>query len=229
MVSDRPVVILTGASAGIGLATLEALTPDTQVIAISRTRPPLAHTNCHWLQGDLRFAERVASTIAEYLQARSLVPDGLIFCAGSYGKPPRHSLLETSDAEWDELHAVNARSQFVLALRLLPLLLQRPNAFVVGISSDAAVIPAPGRVAYGCSKAASHALFAGLAAELRDTTVAVIQLRPAGQVVTRGIRQRRASDHDFADYDQPQIFREPMRRIVLTRGAGMNGATLVVP
>lgn len=226
--SDQPTVVLTGASAGIGLAILEAMVAHAFVIAVSRSPPPLKHPNCRWVEGDLMRAERVAERIKEVLRAENREIDGAVYCAVSYGSTQRHTLRETPDSEWDELMGVNVRSQFVLTARFLPMLLTRPRAFIVTISSDAATKPAPGRVAYGCSKAASHALFAGLAAELGPSSLSVIELTPAAQVATRGLRARRAPDHDFSGYSSPQIFQAPLEWIVLTRGEGMNGLSLII-
>jgi NAD(P)-dependent dehydrogenase (short-subunit alcohol dehydrogenase family) len=150
----------------------------------------------------------------------------MILCAASYGANQRHPFLETSNREWDELMTVNVRSQFIMTSRLLPLLLGQRQAFIVAISSNTATLPAPGRIAYGCSKAASYALFSGLAKELADSNVSVIQLMPDRQVVTRGLRRRRPPGFDFSTYIQPRVFQEPVRSIVRSRGLGMNGHCL---
>ena len=225
---DLPAVVLTGASAGIGLAALEALMEDTFVIAVSRTRPPVPHLNGYWVKGDLCTPEAVAADIRALLLADGRPLDGLIHCAVSYGAPQRHTFLETCDNEWDEVMTVNARSQFILTTRLLELLLQSPQAFIVFLTSDAATRPAPQRIAYGCSKAASHALFSGLSAELAESSVSVIQMLPAKQVVTRGIRRRRPPDFPFTGYSTPEIFKQPFKSILARRGAGMNGMCVVV-
>ena len=225
---DQPAIVLTGASAGIGLAVLEALMEDAFVIAVSRTRPPVQLSNGHWIEGDLCTPESVAVNALATLSAQGRSLDGLIHCAASYGAPRRHTLLETSDGEWDELMSVNVRSQFILTVRLLPQLLERPKAFIVSLTSDAATHPAPQRIAYGCSKAASYALFSGLAAELADSSVSVIQMQPATQVVTRGIRRRRPADFHFAGYSSPVIFKRPFKAVLASRGAGLNGACLII-
>ena len=226
--SDQPTVVLTGASAGIGLAALEALMEESYVIAISRTRPPVSISNGNWIEGDLCTPESVATSVLAFLSAQERTLDGLIHCAASYGAPRRHTLLETTDGEWDELMSVNVRSQFILTVRLLPLLLARPRSFIVSLTSDAATHPAPHRIAYGCSKAASHALFSGLAAELAESSVSVIQMLPAKQVATRGIRRRRPADFPFTGYSSPDIFKQPLKSILTCRGVGLNGACLVV-
>jgi cyclitol oxidoreductase len=225
---DQPTVVLTGASAGIGLAALEALAEDAYVVPVSRTRPPLAHLNGHWVQGDLRTPETVAADIRALLLAQRRPLDGLIHCAVSYGASGRHTFLETSDNEWDEVMTVNSRSPFILTVRLLPLLLERPKAFIVSLTSDVATQPAPQRIAYGCSKAAAHALFAGLSAELAQSSVSVIQMLPAKQVVTPGLRRRRPPDFLFTGYSSPDIFKQPLKSILARRGAGLNGACLVI-
>jgi len=225
---DQPAIVLTGASAGIGLSALEALTEDAFVIAVSRTRPPVPHLNGYWVQGDLCASEVVAAEIQTFLGKHKKPLEGLIHCAVSYGGHQRHTFLETRDHEWDDVMTVNARSQFILTTRLLALLLKSPQAFIVALTSDAATRPAPQRIAYGCSKAASHALFTGLAAELAGSSVSVIQMVPAGQVVTRGIRRRRPPDFAFRGYSTPDIFKQPFKSILACRGAGMNGSCIVV-
>jgi short-subunit dehydrogenase len=226
--SNQPTVILTGASAGIGLAALDALMEDAFVVAVSRTRPPRPHLNGCWVPGDLCASEAVAIDIRALLLAQKRPLDGLIHCAVSYGALRRHAFLETSDREWDEVMTVNARSQFILTTRLLPLLLECPKAFIVSLTSDVATQPAPQRIAYGCSKATSHALFAGLAAELAESSVSVIQMLPAKQIVSRGLRSRRPPDFPFAGYSSPEIFKQPLKSILDRRGAGLNGACLVI-
>jgi cyclitol oxidoreductase len=224
----QPTIVLTGASAGIGLSILEALKDIAFVVAVSRNQPPLTDFKGNWVAGDLEKPESVTSSILNHIKAQSRSLDGLILCAASYGANQRHAFLDTSDREWDEVMSVNVRSQFIMTTRLLPVLLGRERAFIVAISSNTAIAPAPGRIAYGCSKAASYALFSGLAEELSDSKVAVIQVMPDRQVVTRGLRRRRAAGFDFSSYIQPEVFQEPIRSIVASRGAGMNGRCLML-
>lgn len=225
---SKPTLILTGASAGIGLAILEAIADEAFVIALSRTQPPLHGFDGLWIEGNLENGEAVTTDLVRYLSAHSKPLDGLILCAASYGANGRHPFLETTDREWDELIRVNLCSQFIMITRLLPRLLERDRAFLVGISSNTATAPAPGRIAYGCSKAGSYALFTGLAEELRDTCVSVVQLMPDRQVTTRGLRRRRPPGFDFSSYIHTDAFKEPIRTIVRSRGAGMNGQCVLI-
>lgn len=210
------------------LAVLETLLEEAFVLAISRTPPPLMSSNGQWLEGDLCRTEPVAVQIQEFLRDQSRSLDGLIHCPVSYGADQRHPYLDSRDAEWEEVMEVNVRSQFLLTRRLLPLMLQQPDAFIVAFSSDVATCPAPETIANSCSKAASHALFSGLSAELSRSSVSVIQIRPERQVVTRGARHRRPSNFDFSGYSSPDIVKAPIRSIVKARGRGMNGRCLSI-
>lgn len=228
MTSDQTAVVLTGASAGIGLALLETISKEAYVIAVSRTRPKLTSFNGHWIPGDLGTPNVVLDDILNLLRTEQRSLEGLVHCAVSYGASQRHPFLDTPVGEWDEVMTVNVRSQFILTLGLLPLLLQRSKAFIVSLTSDVATIPGPHRVAYACSKAASYALFAGLSAELAESSVSVIQMLPERQVVTRGLRRRRAPDFHFLGYSSPEIFRSPFQSILANCGSGLNGACLLV-
>lgn len=225
---ERPWVVLTGGSAGIGLSILQGLADCASVVVVSRTPPPETDAHGVWLRGDLRQAKAVANQIAAYFRSIGEPLTGLIHCAASFGANGRHGFQDTLDTEWDELMAVNVSSQFTLTHRLLPLLLAGHKAFIIAISSNVAMAPAPGRIAYGCSKAASHALFAGLAAEFDGTPLSTIQVVPDRQVTTRGLRRRRPPGFDFSSYIQPEVFQEPIRQIVKTRGEGLNGQSLVL-
>lgn len=228
MASDQTAVVLTGASAGIGHSLLETISEEAYVIAVSRTQPQPTSFNGHWIHGDLSTPNIVLDDILNLLHGEQRSLDGLIHCAVSYGANQRHPFLDTGVGEWDEVMAVNARSQFILTLGLLPLLLQRPKAFIISLTSDVATSPGPQRIAYSCSKAASYALFAGLSAELVESSVSVIQMLPERQVVTRGLRWRRAPDFHFSGYSSPEIFRAPFKSILANRGSGLNGACLLV-
>ena len=220
--------MLTGGSAGIGLSIAQALSDYAHLVVISRTSPPTTLNGGAWIKGDLHEPEKVADEVITYLRSQKEPLVGLIHCAASYGANQRHGFLETTAREWQEVMAVNVTSQFVLTHRLLPLLLAGHRSFIVSISSNTATEPAPGRIAYGCSKAASHALFSGLAAEYADSPLSVVQVLPDRQVVTRGLKRRRPEGFDFSSYIRPEVFQEPIREIVLTRGQGRNGQSLIL-
>lgn len=104
--------------------------------------------------------------------------DGLLNIAGIIQKFVPFAELDWADVEkvlnvnlWGVLHTTKA---------FLPVLLQRPEACLVNVSSMGGFVPVPGQTIYGASKAAVKLFTEGLYAELRSTGVAVTVVFPGG-------------------------------------------------
>jgi NAD(P)-dependent dehydrogenase (short-subunit alcohol dehydrogenase family) len=78
----------------------------------------------------------------------------------------------------DRVFKVNFYGTLHMVKAFLPYLFGRPQACIVNISSMGALVPVPGQVIYGATKAAVKLLTEGLAAELADTNVAVTVVFP---------------------------------------------------
>jgi short-subunit dehydrogenase len=78
---------------------------------------------------------------------------------------------------------VNFYGPFAMVKAFLPLLLKRPEAHILNVSSMGAYAPVPGQSVYGASKAAVKLFTEGLRSELRDTNVGVTVVFP-GAVAT---------------------------------------------
>lgn len=236
--TDRK-ALMTGASSGIGWAIAQKLIKlGSEVTVISRRHPSewengsFADWNpeTHWIQADVRDLATLIEKIQTWLELDGSFINVLIQSAVSYGEGSRHPLLETSIEEWDNIFTTNVRSEFAIIKTVLPTLLKQSAALIVGISSDVVFKPGPGRIAYAASKSASYSLHTGLAEELKDTAVSVVELYPERGLETPGIRKRRSKDFVFSpsEYDKADLFSEPLVPIVETFGKGLNGSTLAV-
>jgi short-subunit dehydrogenase len=104
--------------------------------------------------------------------------DGLVNVAGIV-----HRFARVHELTFDEIErvmAVNFWGVVTMDKAFLPVLLARPQASLVNVSSMGALVPVPGQSAYGASKAAVKLLTEGLYAELRGTSVAVTVVFPGG-------------------------------------------------
>lgn len=230
-------ILVTGGSSGIGRSIVDGLMAEGASVAVI-SRRPLVHweagipvhwsKNCALLSADLRQTEELETSIKEWLDTVGGRLDALVLAAASYGANRRHPLSDTSLAEWDELFDVNIRSQFIIIKLALHALLRSKCPTLIGISSDTAVSPAPGRIGYGCTKASSLSLFAGLAEELRDSNLTIVQLSPKRQICTPGIRKRRPNGFDFTEYDQPDIFALPVVSLIRTPDRSLHGRVLTL-
>ena len=189
---DLPYMLLTGASRGIGHATVKLfLQHGWRVLTVSRQ--PFSE-ECRWpsareshIQADLADL----SGIDELVQmVRSRLPDGklaaLVNNAGISPKGPEGSRLgvsETDAATWTKILNVNLVSTALLARALLPEL-QAARGSIVNVTSIAGsrVHPFAG-VAYAASKAGLAALTRELAHEFGPRGVRANAIAP-GEIAT---------------------------------------------
>lgn len=97
--------------------------------------------------------------------------DGIINNAGII-----QPFVKVNDLDYEAIERVmnvNFYGTLYMTKAFLPLLLTRPEAYIVNVSSMGGFLPVPGQSVYGASKAAVKLLTEGLYAELLDTNVHV--------------------------------------------------------
>lgn len=226
-------VLMTGGTSGIGAAIASAvMATGRRVAVVSRRRPAPADEEegtaapsplLDRVRADLTDARATGRAVHAWRERTAEPLDALVLSAVSYGHGARHPVLTTSIEEWDEVMAVNLRAQFVLVDAVLAELLARPRALILSVSSSAAIEAAPGRAHYAASKAGAFALFRALAEELRDTSVAVVQVMPVNQVATPGLKARRPPGFTFEGYDPPTVFDGFVRAALSDLGERFDG------
>ncbi|HEY8156078.1 MAG TPA: SDR family NAD(P)-dependent oxidoreductase [Myxococcota bacterium] len=171
---DR-VVIVTGASSGIGWVTAEAFAErGARVVAVARREDNLKRLveNCRvrspgsgYLAGDLglrSFAEHVVDdTIAKHGRIDVLVNNAAI--------TKHKQIWHLSADEVERVMSVNFLSCVWTTLAALPHMLVAGSGTIVNVSSFAAEVVPPREAAYGASKAALHAFTEGLWSDLEGS------------------------------------------------------------
>jgi NAD(P)-dependent dehydrogenase (short-subunit alcohol dehydrogenase family) len=173
-------VLVTGASRGIGLATVEAFVAEgAEVVAVSRkSTPELKATGATFVSADLRETgapQRVLDTVL----ADDPRLDVLVNNAGG-GEATDADLLDPiggSHAAWDDILALNLRAAVELTRAALPAL-SRARGAIVNISSSAARDPRGVPLSYAAAKAALSAFSRGLAEKAGETGVRVNVVTP---------------------------------------------------
>jgi NAD(P)-dependent dehydrogenase (short-subunit alcohol dehydrogenase family) len=174
--------LVTGGSAGIGLAIAKALAAEQASVAITaRGADRLAAAVARipgstGLAADLGTAEGAAA-ILDWVGA----VDILVHNVGAY---PAGNLA-TPDADWQTLYTLNVLSGVRLSRMLFPAMLSRGWGRVLFIASDQSVRPDPGSLPYATTKAAQLSLARGMAEMTRGTSVTVNSLL-VGPVWTEG-------------------------------------------
>lgn len=180
---DR-IVVVTGASSGIGRATAELFANEGALVAVfARSAERLAEIAQPF--GDRMIA--VSGDVAEEESAGKLFAaveerfgdcDVLVNNAGTVN-PKR--VIDTTPAEWDRMFAVNVRGAYLASRRALPAMLARRSGVIVNVASISGVIGPekfPGFVSYCASKAAVIGMTEALAVEVRESGVRVNCISP---------------------------------------------------
>jgi NAD(P)-dependent dehydrogenase (short-subunit alcohol dehydrogenase family) len=133
------VAIVTGAASGIGAATAARLTADGYaVVPIDRGQMDVTEPGA---------AERaVAAARERYGRLDVLVP--------AAGIVRRHTVLETSDEEWDEVVAVNLTAVFRWCRAAIPELRSGGGGAIVTVGSGWGLVAGPRAASYAATKAA---------------------------------------------------------------------------
>jgi len=110
----------------------------------------------------------------------------------------------------------------------LPKLIASKPGIIINVSSDVAVLPAPGRAAYAASKAGLHAMLRAVAAEHHGDGLRTYQLIPTFQSVTEGIRRRRPANFDFSSYADPALIADAVGQIISSAKTPVPAGTYLI-
>jgi len=178
-ISDYTTALVTGASSGIGAATVRALASrGVTVHALARREDRLkdlaAETGCLPISLDLRDRDAIYDRLA------ALDVDILVGNAGT-GRG-FDGLLNASPEDIDITLETNVQALVHVLRALLPGMIERKCGHVVNIGSVAGLYPISS-VIYGASKGAVHLLNQNLRIELKGTGVRTTEICP-GRVAT---------------------------------------------
>ena len=184
MTSSPPkVALVTGAARGIGLATAKRFLGEGWRVALLDIEDALLQAavaaldnpdNTLALTCDVSDAGGVAAAIAA-VNSRFGRLDALVNNAGVAVFAP---VLETSDADWSRILAVNLTGPFLCTKAAAPLMREHGGGAIVNVTSISAVRASTLRSAYGTSKAGLAHLTKQLAVELASLGIRVNGVAP---------------------------------------------------
>ncbi len=99
--------------------------------------------------------------------------------------------LDTTEAEWDWLHAVNVKSMFLVTKAVLPGMIAAGGGSIVCTSSISAVAGTPMEVLYDTTKGAVHMFARAIAVEFRDRGIRCNAVCPGFIETPHGLREVR--------------------------------------
>jgi len=172
----RPVAIVTGASGGIGEATVRALQEAGYRVFGTYRRPPATRSpGIEYVTCDVTSDESVAAAVGQVLQKAGRI-DLLVNNAGvGLVAGAEESSLEQAKSLFD----VNLFGLIRMTKAVLPTMRHKRAGRIVNLSSVMGLIPAPFMALYGASKHAVEGYSESLDHEIRGSGVRVVLVEPA--------------------------------------------------
>lgn len=179
------VAIVTGGGSGFGEGIAKRFALEGAAVVIGDLNLAAAEK----VAGDINKAGHralpVAVDVSQNKQMKSLVEKaveafgGLDIMVNNAGMPQRNaSLLDTDEATFDKIFAVNVKSIYNSAMHAVPMMRKRGGGAFINIASTAGVRPRPGLVWYNGSKGAVITLTRAMAVELAPEQIRVNALNP---------------------------------------------------
>ncbi|MEO5958305.1 MAG: SDR family oxidoreductase [Opitutaceae bacterium] len=182
----EPVVLITGASQGIGAAIAKAFASEirgVRLALVARNEHKLAAVamGCARLGATAEIfgcdvsVEAAVATMAAAVTKRFGTVEVLVNNAGTFAGAP---FTEMSVAQFDGLIAANLRSVFLVSRAFAPAMIERGRGDIFNLCSIAALTAYPGGAGYSAAKAGVASLSKIMRAELRDKGVRVCCVYP---------------------------------------------------
>ena len=219
---SSPVILITGASSGIGEATARLLArePGASLVLVARRQERLAPLAAEleapttYLAADLLDTD-APRRVREHVEEHHGRLDVLVNNAGAAWR------ARFADGGWENVRrtmAINFDAQLRLTEALLPLLRRSAPSAIVNVASTAARVARPGTGAYSASKFALVGWSDALAAEEREHGVHVGVVLP-GFIATEGFPQSELLENPLTR----RLVSTPDRAAQAIREAGLGG------
>jgi NAD(P)-dependent dehydrogenase (short-subunit alcohol dehydrogenase family) len=218
---ENKAAIVTGGSSGIGRAICQTLAAEGAVVTVfdqteevrEGGRPTVAEISAaggkaDFVQGDVTSWNDLDRVVAGVVARHGRLDVMINNAAISAGKP----LLETSETEWDQVLAVNAKGVFLGCKRAVEQMINQQvraeaRGRIVNISSQHGMVSSPGDIAYGTGKAAVVYMTRQIAADYGPQQIICNAVAP-GKIITG--KSGRANDPELIDYSKR---RTPLPRL----------------
>jgi len=161
---EGKVALVTGGASGIGEATAKLFAGEGASVAIADLQVERGERVANEIRTAGGAAAFVRGDVASDADARRMVAfaverfAGLDVLVNNAGVESPKAVLDTSEAEWDHVMAVNAKGVFLCTKYALPEMRKAGGGSIINISSIFGLVGSPAFAAYHASKGAVRLL-----------------------------------------------------------------------
>ena len=186
---EGKVVVITGASSGLGNATARHLSAQGGIVVLGARRVDLITALADDLAAQGGKALAIATDVTHYDQVQKLV-DAAVQTYGrvdvminNAGVAPISQLERIKVDEWDQMIDVNIKGVLYGIAAALPYMKQQKAGHILNVSSVAAYTITPATAVYSATKQAVRALSEGLRQEVKPYHIRTTVISP-GAIAT---------------------------------------------
>ncbi len=215
---ENKIVIITGGGSGIGRAVCDLFAAEGADLMIADKNAGAAEAAAGAARAAGRRAEATAVDVAESADVKRMIDDTVAafgridVLVNNAGYGITGSVVETDEADWDALIAVNLRGVYLGCKYVIPVMRQQGGGVIVNTASVVAAIGIRDRAAYVASKGAVAALTRAMALDHVDDGVRINAVAP-GTIETAYFDEMFASSDDPGGLRRSLEARHPMNRL----------------
>lgn len=219
---EGKVIVITGASSGLGEAAAKHLSDQGAVVVLGARRVDRIKALAEQINNNGGKALAVATDVTKVEQVKALVDaavknyDRLDVMINNAGLMPRSPLERLKIDEWNQMIDVNIKGVLYGIAAALPYMKEQKSGHIINVSSVAGHVVRPGGVVYSATKYAVRVISEGLRQEVKDYNLRTTIISP-GAVATE--LPNTISEPDLAKdmkdfYDQHAIPADSFARAV---------------
>lgn len=194
MKSNGKVVMITGASSGIGKAlAIEFAKNNFTVIGNGRDKSKLKELESNGIH-TVEFDITNYSQTEKELDNIILEFNGIDILINNAGYGLMAPIIDVTRDQFLTQLEVNLFAQLELTRKIVPVMKEKGNGLIINIGSVSGIVTTPFSGAYCASKAAFHAVSDALRMELSPFGINVITIKPGGVASQFGARAAKESE-----------------------------------
>ncbi|MBL1230494.1 SDR family oxidoreductase [Enterococcus sp. BWB1-3] len=189
---EKRVVIVTGASSGIGAAIAEELCElGAFVINGDINEGDYYHENLHFVRTDVTSRESVKQlvdfTISMYGRIDALVNNAGVNVPALLADKKEHSEYELTDELFEKMTSINQKGVYLVSQLTGRVMVKQKKGVIINMSSEAGLEGSEGQSCYAATKAAVNSFTRSWAKELGKEGIRVVGIAP-GIMEETGLR-----------------------------------------